>query len=183
VRARVIGLPLVAVGAAGFVACLVCVYSGMRDVMRTSGGFCASGGPYAIAPGHQCSSGDVRLMLVGILGGLVFAGVVAAATGWLEGSVVGVSLLMWSALFGALGWNFLQLAINPPKGQSSTGGWIASGAVFELMALGGLIPVLIMLAGWLRRGGRAEPAPTPIQPLVKAAVPGGLGQSNWWSSS
>jgi hypothetical protein len=122
-------------------------------------------------------------MLVGIFGGLVFAGVVAGATSWLEGSVLGVSLLMWSALFGALGWNFLHFAINPPKGQSSTGGWIASGAVFELMALGGLIPVLVLIAGWLRRGGRPEPEPAPIQPLVKAAVPGGLSQANWWSSS
>jgi hypothetical protein len=155
----------------------------MRDVMRTSGGFCASGGPYAIAPGHQCSSGDVRLMLVGILGGLVFAGILAAATSWLEGPVLAVSLLMWAALFGLLGWNFLDLAMNPPKGQSSTGGWVASGAVFELMALGGLIPVLVMAFNWLRRGGQPEPEPPPIQPLVRAAVPGSLGQSNWWSST
>jgi hypothetical protein len=182
-RARVIGPVLVAIGAAGFVACLVCVYSGMRNVMRTSGGFCASGGPYAIAPGHQCSSGDVRLMLVGILGGLVFAGVVAGATSWMEGSVLGVGLLMWSALFGALGWNFLQFAISPPKGQGSTGGWVASGAVFELMALGGLIPVLVMIGGWLRRGGQPEPPAAPIQPLVRATVPGAMGQSNWWSST
>jgi hypothetical protein len=99
------------------------------------------------------------------------------------GNVLGVGLLMWSALFGALGWNFIQLAINPPHGQGSTGGWVVSGAVFELMALGGLIPVLVMIGGWLRRSGQPEPTPTPIQPLVKAAVPGGVGQSNWWSST
>ena len=178
---RTTGPLLVALGAAGFTACLVCVYSGMRDVMRTSGGFCASGGPYVIA--HQCNSGDVRLLLVGILGGLVCAGLLAGATAWLEGPVLGVSLLMWSALFGALGWNFIYSALNPPRGQGSTGGWIASGAVFWLLALGGLIPVLVMIAGWLRRGGKPDPSPGPIQPLVKAAVPGGASHANWWTSS
>lgn len=176
-----LGFPLVALGTAGFTACLVCVYSGMRDVMRTSGGFCASGGPYVIA--HQCNSGDVRLLLVGIFGGLACAGLLAGATAWLQGPVLGASLLMWSGLFGALGWNFVYFAANPPRGQGGAGGWIASGVVFWVLALGGLIPVLVMAGGWLRRGGRPESPPPAIQPLVKAALPGGPGQSNWWSST
>jgi hypothetical protein len=101
-RGRVIGLSLVGLGSAGFVASLVCL----------------------------------------------------CATGWLDGPVAGVGLLMWGALFGSLGWNFVYFSINPPKGQGGTGGWIAAGATFWLMALGGLIPVVWMSVRWLRdRGG------------------------------
>ena len=173
VRAKTLCLALVGLGAAGFVACLISAYVGMRDVMRTSGGFCANGGPYVIA--HQCSSGDTKLLIIGIFGMLVSAGVLALATAWLDGPATGVGLLMWAGLFGALGWNFIDLSIHPPKGQSGTGGWVASGAVFELMALGGLIPVLMMAVGWLRSGaGRADAAP----PLVHTAVPA-TGPTNW----
>jgi hypothetical protein len=175
-RSRVLGPPLVALGAAGFVACLVCLYSGMRDVMRTSGGFCANGGAYVIA--QHCTSGDVRLVMVGILGALVSAGVVAVATGWLDGPVLGISLTMWSAMFGALGWNFIQ----PPRAHSS-GGWIVSGVAFWALALGGLIPVAVMVFAWLRRGGKPEPASSPLQPLVRAVVPTtSLTDPNWWTS-
>lgn len=72
-----------AVAAAGFTACLVSVYAGMRDVIKTSGGFCASGGPYVVA--HQCSASDTRLLFICVLGmlvsGAIFAGVSACADG------------------------------------------------------------------------------------------------------
>lgn len=48
---RLAGALVAFAGAAGFTACLLSLFTGMRDVMRTDGGFCASGGPYVIA--HQ----------------------------------------------------------------------------------------------------------------------------------
>jgi hypothetical protein len=139
----------------------------MRDVMRTSGGFCASGGPYVIA--HQCSGGDIRLLMIGIFGMLISAAVLGIATAWLDGPATGVGLLMWAALFGALGWNFIGLSISPPKGQTGTGGWIASGAVFWLMALGGLIPVLVLTVSWLRKGGSSDPPVLATGPVVRTS--------------
>jgi hypothetical protein len=66
---RLLGVLLIVFGAAAVSACLRSAFTGMRDVMRSDGGTCASGGPYVIA--QQCSSGDVRLIMVGIIGGLV----------------------------------------------------------------------------------------------------------------
>ena len=175
---RVLGPVLVAGGAAGFVACLICLYEGMRHVMRTSGGFCASGGPYVVA--HQCSSGDVRLIMIGIFGMLLSGAVLAGATGWMGGSVLGVGLLMWAGLFGALGWNFMYFGLNPPRATSGSGGWIACGVVFWLMALGGLVPVIAMLFGWISRGGQPETPSISTEPLVRATVPP-TGPSQWSS--
>lgn len=170
---RSLGIAAAGVAAAGYIAFLTCIYTGMRDVMRTSGGFCANGGPYVIA--HQCSSGDVRLVVFGILGILVCGAVFAAATGWLDGSVLGSGLAMWTALFGALGWNFIDLGLSPPHGMHGSGGWIVSGVVFWLMALGGLAGALALLAGWIRRGGRPEEPEFAVTPLVRANVPGSPG--------
>jgi hypothetical protein len=124
-------------GAAGFAGGLAATFTGMRHVLRTTGGFCASGGPYEIR--DQCPKGDTELLVLGILGlvvaGLVVAGFVARC----DGSVVGVSLLMWAALFGALGFNFLDVGTST-----------FTGVLFELMALGGLIPAISLLVDWLR---------------------------------
>ena len=142
-------------------------YRGMRDVMITSGGFCAKGGPYVVA--NECGDGQTALLLLGVLGLFVFGASLAAALSAAGGPVLGTVLVGWGALFGSFGWNFLQLGFDPPGPQSSAGGWIVSGVVFWLMAAGGLVPAVIMAAGWLRRGGEPEPAPN-IQPLVMANV-------------
>jgi hypothetical protein len=76
-RSRLIGIPLTLLGGAGFAGALASLYVGMRHVMRADGGFCASGGPYVIA--HQCSSSDVRLIMIGIFGMLFAAGAVLPA--------------------------------------------------------------------------------------------------------
>jgi len=65
-------------GATAFTACLLALVAGMRDVMQTDGDFCASGGPYVIA--HQCSSADIRLIMVGIFGALIAAGFYAGGS-------------------------------------------------------------------------------------------------------
>lgn len=161
---RLLGPAGTLVFAAGFAAALTSAYIGMRDVIRTSGGFCASGGPYVIA--HHCASGQTKALTFGMLGLFVLGGGYAGFTAWVEGPLLGAALLMWAAIFGALGWNF----VYPPHGRS---GYMATGVVFWAMALGGLVPALLLALGWLRRRGDPEPAPAPAaptRPLVRAAV-------------
>ena len=147
-RSRLLGIPLAVLGGGGFAAALTSLYIGMRHVMRTQGGFCASGGPYVIA--HPCSGSDVRLILFGVFGMLLAALVLLIGLALLRGPLLGAALGMWSALFGALGWNFLSLGLDPPQGQSGAGGWIACGIVFWLMAVGGLVPLVAKSLGWAR---------------------------------
>jgi hypothetical protein len=168
----VFALLLVFVGAAGFAASLTTVYRGMRNVMLESGGFCASGGPYQINPGQVCSSGQGALLIGGVVAGLVFAGILIAGSGWYGGGrLAGVGLLLWAALFGALGWNFLQLGFDPPAQMNGAIGWIVSGVVFWLMALGGLIPGLISLASYFKNADRPPAESSSFrEPLVRANV-------------
>ena len=164
-------------GAAGFTACLLALYRGARDVMQTDGGSCASGGPYVVA--HQCSGADVRLMMVGILGGLFAVAIYAGGSSVLRGRALGAGLLAWVALFGLLGWNFIKTAQHPPAGQSMPSGALISGILFLLMALGGLIPFLATLISDFRSGDRPDPAIAGMQPLVQAGVPTGVGAPGW----
>jgi hypothetical protein len=161
-RSRLLGVPITLLGGGGFVAALVSLYIGMRHVMRTSGGFCASGGPYVIA--HQCSGSDVELILFGIFGMLLAALAVLVGLALLRGPLLVAGLLMWTGLFGALGWNFLSLGFSPPAHQSGTAGWIVSGVIFELMALGGLIPALMVLVNGARDRAASGPGPQ-IHPI------------------
>ena len=157
-------------GAAGFAAGLTCAYLAMRDLMVEAGGTCASGGPYAIAAGHECGS-EAALLAGGIVALLVFGGRFAAATsaGGGAGSGMDAAFLMWAALFGALGFNFLQLGLDPPDTVSGGGGWIVSGIVFELMALGGLVPLAWSARELIQRGGAPE-GPLFEGPVVRAAA-------------
>ncbi|MGB0872493.1 MAG: hypothetical protein ACPGYP_05080 [Solirubrobacterales bacterium] len=130
------------IGAAGFAASLTAVYSGMRELMYTTGGACASGGPYAIT--QQCDSASTTMLVGGILAMLLFGALLLGATSLHGGgTTLGVGLLMWGALFGALGFNFISLSVNPPEIIDNTSGWVISGVVFWMMALGGLIPGLV----------------------------------------
>lgn len=158
------------VGAAGFAASLTCTYLAMRDLMVNSGGSCASGGPYAVAAGHECGS-EATLLFVGIVALLIFGAVFAGATsaGGGPGSGMDAGFLMWAALFGALGFNFLQLGFNPPESMSGAGGWIVAGVVFELMALGGVVPLVWSAREWIARGGAPE-EPLFRGPQVRAKV-------------
>jgi hypothetical protein len=145
----------------------------MRDVMRSNGGFCASGGPYVIA--QHCSHSDIALTLGGI-GGIMIAGLVLVVTvNGLTGSGAGLGLAMWAALFGVLGFNFMDLGLfHPPHHQGSSTGWIVCGVTFWLMALGGLIPALSRPVAWVRRGGGPEPSPqAALPPIVRAVRPPG----------
>jgi hypothetical protein len=158
----------VLLGAAGFALGLTALYRGMRSVMIEAGGFCASGGPYEIA--NECSEGQVTLIFVGVMVMIVFGALLMGASGAVGGSGMGAGFLMWAALFGALGVNFLQLGFDPPDGSGLAWGWIVPGVIFELMALGGLIPAVQMAREWQQRGG--EPEQMFKQPLVRANIPG-----------
>ena len=151
-------------GAMAFTACLLALVDGMRDVAQTDGGFCASGGPYVIA--HQCSSSDVRLIMIGIFGALIAAGFYAGGSAGLGSKAASAGLVLWAALFGTLGWNFVSI------GHSGAPGMLFTGVLFLAMAVGGLIPLLFRLADDLRSPS-SQPSPVipGMQPLVRAAVP------------
>lgn len=161
-------------GATAFTACLLALVGGMRDVMVTDGGFCASGGPYVIA--HQCSNADIRLIMIGIFGALIAAGFYAGGTAGLGSRAASAGLLLWAALFGTLGWNFTSVGRHngphPAAPPNAASGMLFTGVLFLAMAVGGLIPLLLRLADDLR-GPSSQPTPVipGMQPLVRAAVP------------
>jgi hypothetical protein len=143
-----------ALAAAGVAAGITAVYVGMRDLMEESGGTCATGGPYEIA--NQCSSGQIGLLFGGIVAVLVFTAIHAAMEHWADGPRIGWPAIM-GMLFLALGWNFIDLGLDPPQDDGSAIGWLVSGAAFWLMAAGFLAPAAMRAAEWLRRGGAPEP--------------------------
>jgi hypothetical protein len=168
---RPVPLAAVLITAAGYAAALTCVYRAMRDVMIENGGYCASGGPYQINPDQVCGEGQTALLIGGILGGLVLAFLLVVASGWYADDVSGVGPLLWAALFGALGFNFLQLGIDPPEDMSGAAGWIVCGVLFWFMALGGLVVAGIGIGGYLVRAGGEKPPSMFEAPLVRAKVP------------
>ena len=112
----------------------------MGDVMAV-GGQCAEGGPYVIA--QHCPEVTTTLMMVGIFGGLL--SLVLATWGLMRISSKAASLviLAWGGLFGALGYNFLYYAQNPPPDMSGTTGWVVCGVLFIIMAIPGILFPLV----------------------------------------
>jgi hypothetical protein len=161
--ARTPKIAVCALACAVFSAGLYAVYDAMSEVLRTSGGFCASGGPYVIA--HQCSGAEVRTLLVGVLAILLGGAIFAGFSAWADGPVMIPGLLMWTSLFGSLGWNFVALHALP-----GGGGQLVTGIVFLAMAAGGALPVLTALTAWLRRRGKPDAPPSQFQSIVRARV-------------
>jgi len=126
---------------AGVAAGITLTFLGMRAVMDI-GGYCAEGGPYVIET--SCPEGVPLLMTLGILGGVVAAFVAAAAGSRLGGAWSSLLLLAWPALFGALGWNFLEYGLDPPGDEPGWAwGWLICGVVFWVMAFGPLVFVVM----------------------------------------
>jgi hypothetical protein len=163
---------MLTVGTLGFVFCLTLLYQSMRAVMDV-GGACASGGAYQIRT--PCPEGVAWVAPVSIFGMLLFA-----AIGFLGVFSEGgprFYVFSWSALFLALGWNFLEYGFDPPGGGSSAG-WLVCGFVF--VAMGGL-PLLARFgrgaARWAFWGPRSEPpgaGPLPYRPPPTASAAGAL---------
>lgn len=132
--------PMAAIGIAGVTIGITFLFRGMGDVMAV-GGQCAEGGPYVIA--QHCPEGTTTLMMVGIFGGLL--SLVLATWGLMRISSKAASLviLAWGGLFGALGYNFLYYAQNPPPDMSGTTGWVVCGVLFIIMAIPGILFPLV----------------------------------------
>ena len=78
----------------------------------------------------------------------------------------------WSALFLALGWNFLEYGFDPPAGGTSPG-WLVCGFVFVLM---GGVPLALLLwrsaARWAFWGPAADDPDTYLRPYRPPRRPG-----------
>jgi hypothetical protein len=116
-------------GLAGVTVALVWLYESMRAVMAI-GGSCASGGPYVIAT--PCPHGTALTTV-----GAIFGGIAMTALYTIYGLRQGprLTLLVWSALFLALGWNFLDFGVHATDSADRTG-WLVCAVVFALLGLG-----------------------------------------------
>ena len=106
----------------------------MRAVMNV-GGSCADGGPYVSA--QPCPDGAILIavavpvMLLTAMGGSAVA---------LSINAPNLLIPMWGALFGSLGWNFLEFAV---KGNGIVWGWLVCGVTFWLMAAPAVFLMLV----------------------------------------
>jgi hypothetical protein len=100
------------VGLAVLAGSITAVFLSMRDVMEI-GGSCGSGGPYVVA--QPCPQGTGVLMVGGILGWFLGAGLTALYGSRLGGGYGALALLGWPGLFLSLGWNFLDYGLDPPN--------------------------------------------------------------------
>jgi len=140
--ARLGDVLLLCVGVGGLLLCVTLVFLAMRSVMDI-GGACAEGGPYV--PAQSCPDGATPALLLGVFGGFGF-GALGAAYGARVGGYGWVPLLGWTALFAALGWNFLDYGLfNPPEGEGIVWGWLIPGVLFQLMAW---VPVWFAVMAW-----------------------------------
>ena len=160
---RVIGkTALLTLGTVGFVFFLTLMFHSMRAVMDV-GGTCAEGGPFEIR--QPCPEGAAWIMPVSIFGGLASLGI--GAIGVFKQGGPRPYVFVWSALFLALGWNFLEYGFDPPDGSGSAWGWIVCGVVFVLMGgvplLGLLLPSAARWALWGPKSEGASPGAAPYE--------------------
>ncbi len=162
------------VGSLEFASCLWMVFGSMTDVITNNNGICATGSPYQVTPGHQCSSGSMVLIEVGGPGLFVFGAIATVGVlGLLGPRGVGHLLLMGTLVFGLLGWNFLHLRAS---GDGTDAGNVFCGVLFLLMAAGGLIGLWPILG---LRWPRADSARDTRRPLLVGAR---LRQQLYWAA-
>lgn len=153
-------------GTAIFIFCLTLLYQSMRAVMDV-GGACASGGAYEIR--QACPKGVGWVMPVAIFG-MFLAGIFTFLGVFSDGGPRPY-VFSWSALFLALGWNFLDYGFNPPDNHDTVWGWVICGIVF--VAMGG-IPLLFLLsprvARWSLWGPNSQRADDHLHPYKPPPV-------------
>jgi hypothetical protein len=169
------------VGLAMFIGGVVLFNVKLVALLQT--GTCASGNvPYEIAPGYQCPSGtgtDVLLMVAGIFGGLIGAGIFAfrGDPPWHRdrpinyGSAFSFGLFAWGFFFTATGATSLIASLTDEAIKASNGGELGGiivGGTFLFMGVPALLLCLWRLVSGL--GGRDE---RPV--AVTAGAGGGLG--------
>lgn len=163
------------IGVGGVALCITVVSQGMRSVEKI-GGTCASGNtPFTIA--HPCPAGVPGLLTGGIFAGLFFLALFVICVGERGRSTV---LLAWSALFLALGWNFLDFGLHPTTGGTSVG-FLVCAVIFILM---GGVPLLYTIPQCIKALlGQDDSTSTPTaQPFsgtnVQFNSPTGWGPTN-----
>ena len=106
----------------------------MRAVMNV-GGSCADGGPYVSA--QPCPDGAILIAIAVpvMLLTAMFGSAVALSV-----NAPNLLIPMWAALFGSLGWNFLEYAV---KGDTVVWGWLVCGVMFWLMAAPAVYAILV----------------------------------------
>jgi len=168
---------MTAIGWLGLAACLTLVFLAMRAVMDV-GGACADGGPYVSA--QSCPEGSTAALLLGIFLGMGFAFLASAGGIALGGIWAATPVLAWSALFGSLGWNFLDYGLfNAPPEIGIDLGFVIPGVIFWIMAavpLLGVFPVMELIRASTsgpypesRRRGETVTRPGPGQPARPAS--------------
>jgi hypothetical protein len=127
-----------------FTFSLTCVYHAMRGVMDL-GGFVAYGGPYHIA--HE-APGWVWIFPVSIF--MMIISVFVSLGTATKTSGPNLMSLSWSALFTALGWNFVEYGFGVGRGWSIAWGWAICAVIFMLM---GLVPLFVIVGSFARSLG------------------------------
>jgi len=160
------GLLAAVIGYAGLAMCLTLVYLGMRAVMDV-GGSCADGGPYVSS--QSCPEGSTLALMGGIFAGIGFAFLATIGGTAVGGIWAGAPFMAWAALFGSLGWNFLDYGVfNAPPEYGIDGGALICGVVFWIMAAGGLVPLLALLGA---KPSRATPSAGSVTVLPGPGQP------------
>jgi hypothetical protein len=106
----------------------------MRAVMDV-GGACADGGPYVSA--QPCPDGS---WLIAVAVPVMILTAILGSAAAMSVGAPNLLIPMWGLLFGSLGWNFLQYAL---QGDGIVWGWLVCGVLFWLMALPAVYGILL----------------------------------------
>lgn len=156
-RRAVLGLPPAALGVCGYAGGLGALCTGAGRVMR-AGGYCASGGPYAIS--HPCPAGTGGLIGGGIGAALLSALVLVFAVSYLGGPAIESALVLWIGAFAALA--AVSFANGAGAGES------IAGFSFVFLAVLGAVPLVSAIGDALRGPRLPPPSELVLGEVVRA---------------